>query len=49
LAKRYAEHGGGNASYWVVPGSYHAAGLQTEWEQYSQRMLAFFNKYLLEK
>ena len=47
LAMRYATYAGPNASFWVVPNAAHAAGLQTRWDEYTQRMLLFFEQSLL--
>lgn len=48
MARRYARLGGENADYWVIPAVEHMGGIFGRTEEYVDRMLDFFDSYLLE-
>ena len=43
FARRFVELAGPSGSVWVVPGANHCGGLLTAWDEYSARMVEFFN------
>jgi acetyl esterase/lipase len=50
LAERYAGLGGDSdsVSYWVTPDANHVGGMFTHPEEYAEKMLGFFDRFLLE-
>lgn len=47
LAQRYAVAAGENASVWLAPGATHLSAIFDHPKEYGQRMLSFYDEYLL--
>jgi hypothetical protein len=48
IASRYSDLAGENAEYWILPDIQHLGGIFKYPEEYSNRMIDFFDKSLLQ-
>jgi uncharacterized protein len=48
VSQKYAQAAGENAQVWLIDGAWHVGGQVVAPEDYAQRMLAFFDRYLNE-
>ena len=47
INRRYYKLAGENAQLWIIPDVVHLGGFLTHHDEYMQRMLAFFDRYLI--
>jgi len=48
IATRYSELAGTSANLWIVPDTGHLGGIFNDPDEYSRRMIDFFDRYLLQ-